>query len=113
MSSKAGPGSRSIAQEPNQDLHQQSKNAGGKLVLRYLPDRSVIYPNIEELAQRSDLIIVGRLVLPYTERTSLNDSFSGSLWLLPTACEASAQSPGASRVGRPYKERQGDCGWRH
>ena|SRR5215831_16975977 len=53
-------GSRSIAQEPDQDLHQQTRNAGGKLVLRYLPDRSVIYPNIEELAQRSDLIIVGR-----------------------------------------------------
>jgi len=56
----SGSWSRCLAQEPNQDLHQQTKNAGGKLVLRYLPDRSVIYPNIEELAKRSDLIVVGR-----------------------------------------------------
>ena len=50
----------SFAQEPNQDLYELAKKAGGKLVLRYLPDRSVVYPNLEELAKRTDIIVVGR-----------------------------------------------------
>jgi len=49
-----------LAQEPNQDLHELAKQAGGKLILRYLPDRSVIYTNLEELAKRSDIIVAGR-----------------------------------------------------
>jgi hypothetical protein len=57
-----GPGAEltSLGQEPDQDLHELAKKAGGKLVLRYLPDRSVIYPNLQELAKRSDIIVVGR-----------------------------------------------------
>jgi hypothetical protein len=51
---------KAYAQQPDRDLHDQAKKAGGKFVLRYLPDRSVIYPNVEELANRSDLIVVGR-----------------------------------------------------
>jgi hypothetical protein len=58
----ASPGSSptAFAQEPDQDLHQLARQAGGKLVLRYLPDRSLIYPNLQELAKRSDIIVVGR-----------------------------------------------------
>jgi hypothetical protein len=41
-------------------LHEQAKKAGGKFVMRYRPNRGTIYPNIEELAKRTDLIVVGR-----------------------------------------------------
>jgi hypothetical protein len=45
--------------KPKDSLHQRAKQAGGHFVLRYRPNRSTIYPNIEELAKRSDLIVVG------------------------------------------------------
>lgn len=43
-------------------LHDQAKKAGGKVVLKYKPSRGTIYPNIAELAKRSDLIVVGRIL---------------------------------------------------
>ncbi|HEY8186307.1 MAG TPA: hypothetical protein VIF64_09575 [Pyrinomonadaceae bacterium] len=50
------------AQHPLESLHDRAKKAGGKLIWRYRPNRSVIYPNIEELAKRSSIIVVGRTV---------------------------------------------------
>lgn len=41
-------------------LHELAKKSGGRYVLRYRPNRSTLYPNVEELAKRSDLIVVGR-----------------------------------------------------
>lgn len=41
-------------------LHEMAKKSGGRFVLRYKPNRSTLYPNIEELAKRSDIIIIGR-----------------------------------------------------
>jgi hypothetical protein len=48
------------AQHPVDSLHDRAKKAGGKLIWRYRPNRGVIYPNIEELAKRSNIIVVGR-----------------------------------------------------
>jgi hypothetical protein len=47
---------------PKVKLHDQAKKAGGKFVLRYKPSRGTVYPNVEELAKRSDMIIVGRIL---------------------------------------------------
>jgi hypothetical protein len=41
-------------------LHELAVKSGGHFVLRYRPNRSAVYPNVEELAKRSDVIIVGR-----------------------------------------------------
>ncbi len=46
--------------KPSDTLHEMAKKAGGKFVLRYRPNRSTIYANVEELAKRSDIIIIGR-----------------------------------------------------
>ena len=40
-------------------LQEMANRAGGHFVLRYRP-RVTVYPNVEELAKRSDIIIVGR-----------------------------------------------------
>ena len=57
----AGAMSSSVfAQNPRETLHERTKKAGGKLVWRYRATRSLIYPNVEELAKRSDVIVVGR-----------------------------------------------------
>jgi hypothetical protein len=55
-------------------LHEQAKKAGGKFVLTYRPSRTTIYPNIEELAKRSDLIVVGRTLSHKASLTS-DESF--------------------------------------
>jgi hypothetical protein len=41
-------------------LHEMAKKSGGRFVMRYKPNRGTLYPNVEELAKRSDLIVVGR-----------------------------------------------------
>ena len=41
-------------------LYERSKKAGGKVLLKYKADRGTVYPNVEELAKRSDLIVIGR-----------------------------------------------------
>ncbi|HLG17504.1 MAG TPA: hypothetical protein VJH03_23875 [Blastocatellia bacterium] len=51
-----------LAQAPAKTLHDRAKDAGGKLIYPYDADRSVVYPNVEELAKHSDLIIIGRTV---------------------------------------------------
>jgi hypothetical protein len=50
------------AQHPRETLHDRAKKAGGTVVWRYRPNRSVIYGNIEEVAKRSSIIVVGRSV---------------------------------------------------
>jgi hypothetical protein len=50
------------AAKPKITLHDQAKKAGGKLVMKYKGNRGTIYPNVEELARRSDLIVVGRVL---------------------------------------------------
>jgi hypothetical protein len=49
-----------LAQHPRETLHDRAKKSGGNLVWKYRSNRSVVYPNIEELAKRSDIIVVGR-----------------------------------------------------
>ena len=44
------------------DLHQLALKAGGAALVHFTPDRSVLYPNLEELARRSDIVIIGRPV---------------------------------------------------
>jgi hypothetical protein len=55
-----GAASFSAAQQLRRTLHDRAIKAGGKLVWRYRANRSLIYPNVEELAKRSDVIVVGR-----------------------------------------------------
>lgn len=62
------------SQENYGPLHDKGKKAGGKLVLPFEPDHSVIYPNVEELAKRSDFIVVGR-TLAHRARLSADRSF--------------------------------------
>ena len=50
------------AKKPKVTLHDQAKKAGGKFILKYKPSRGTVYPNIAELAKRSDLIVVGRVL---------------------------------------------------
>lgn len=50
-------------------LHELAKKSGGHYVLRYKPNRGALYPNVEELAKRSDLIVVGRAL---SHRSKLN-----------------------------------------
>ena len=47
-------------QKSRTDLYTRAKSTGGKFVWRYRPTRSVVYPNLEELAKRSDAVLVGR-----------------------------------------------------
>src|SRR6266550_3087842 len=48
---------------PRITLYERAKKATGhKLVVAYSPGRATIFPNVEELARRSDLIVVGRAV---------------------------------------------------
>lgn len=54
--------STALAQRFTATLHGRAKKAGGRLVWRYRPDRSLIYPSLEGLAKRSDLIVVGRTI---------------------------------------------------
>ena len=59
---------------PKASLHDQAKKGGGKFVLKYKPNRGTIYPNVEELAKRSDLIVVGR-VLSHKANLSPDERF--------------------------------------
>lgn len=46
--------------KPRPDLHARAKANGGRLIWRYKPRQTVTYPTIRELANGSDLIIIGR-----------------------------------------------------
>lgn len=74
-------GFAAMAQEPNQDLHSMAQRAGGKLILHYMPDHSVRYPNIDEIARRSDLIIVGRVVMNRPRLRADGKFVTQSLWV--------------------------------
>src|SRR5712692_9187010 len=52
----------SLARKPrsNNILHELAKREGGKVLLRHRPNRSTIYSGVDELARRSDLVVVGR-----------------------------------------------------
>src|ERR1044071_764776 len=56
--------------KPKLTLHDEAKKAGGKLVLKYKPNRGTAYPNVAELAKRSDLIVVGRILSHKANLTS-------------------------------------------
>jgi len=57
-----GQATKNEAQKPKVTLHEQAKKAGGKVMLKYRPSRGTVYPNVAELAKRSDLIVVGRVL---------------------------------------------------
>jgi len=61
----SGVFAKNVTQDPKKPkvtLYDRAKKAGGKLVVKYKPSRGTIYPNIAELAKRSDLIVVGRVL---------------------------------------------------
>lgn len=60
--SALGQNAGSQSTKPKITLHDQAKKAGGKMILRYKPSRGTVYPNVEELAKRSDLIVVGKII---------------------------------------------------
>lgn len=62
------------APKPKKSLHDRAKKAGGKLILTYQPARTTVYPNIEEMAKRSDLIVVGR-VMSHKANLTQDESF--------------------------------------
>lgn len=58
-------GSMALAQQGDKSgatLNERAQKAGGRFVSRYRLNQSVIYANVEELAKRSDLIVVGRTI---------------------------------------------------
>jgi hypothetical protein len=58
-------GSMALAQQGDKSgasLNERALRAGGRFVWRYRLNQSVIYANVEELAKRSDLIVVGRTI---------------------------------------------------
>jgi hypothetical protein len=46
--------------KPRPDLHARTKANGGRLMWRYKPRQTVVYPTIKELANSSHLVIIGR-----------------------------------------------------
>jgi hypothetical protein len=59
-------GSTALAQQDAREqkgtLYERARKEGGRLVWRYRPDQSVTYANVEELAKRSEVIVVGRTI---------------------------------------------------
>ncbi len=53
---------KSKSTTPKITLHEQAKKGNGKFISKYKANRGTIYPNIQELAKRSDLVIVGRVL---------------------------------------------------
>ena len=82
--------------KPRVTLYDQTKKAGGKYVLKYKPERGTIYPNVEELAKRSDLIVVGR-VLSHKANLTSDERFITSDFLVKVQEVIKGESPrGAS-----------------
>ena len=75
--------SRVRGQQPQGSLHERAKQNGGKLAAKIRTDRSVIYPNIEELAKRSELIVVGRTLSHRSHLTADGTSITTDFWVLP------------------------------
>lgn len=46
----------------NGNLHDRAARGGGRLVEKFRAERSVIYPNLAELARHSNAIVIGRAV---------------------------------------------------
>ena len=63
-----------VPTQRNNKLHEMAVKAGGKHVLRYKPRGATLYPNVEELAKRSDIVIVGR-ALTYRSKLSADGNF--------------------------------------
>ncbi|HEU4390162.1 MAG TPA: hypothetical protein VFV34_20340 [Blastocatellia bacterium] len=53
-------GTEASGQQPGGSLHDRAKQQGGRLVEGFKADRSVVYPNLTELARRSTSIVIGR-----------------------------------------------------
>lgn len=64
------PGKPLMPTQLRDKLHEMAQKSGGHYVLRYRPNRSTVHPNLEELAKRSDLVIVGRTL---THRSKLSE----------------------------------------
>jgi hypothetical protein len=60
--------SKSDSGAAKKTLHDLAKEKGCKLVVTYNAGHATTYPNVEELAKRSDLIVVGRVL---SHKTSL------------------------------------------
>jgi len=86
--------------KPRITLYEQTKKAGGKYVLKYKPRRGTIYPNVEELAKRSDLIVVGR-VLSHKANLTPDERFITQDFLVKVHEVIKGESPrGASLLVR-------------
>src|SRR5215217_2239395 len=86
--------------KPIVTLYEQTKKAGGKYVLKYKPRRGTIYPNVEELAKRSDLIVVGR-VLSHKSNLTPDERFITQDFLVKVQEVIKGESPrGASLLVR-------------
>lgn len=65
---KVQPGS-ARSSKPGPTLHERARKAGGTYVLTYRPNNATVYPNVEELAKRSELIVIGRILSHQTKVT--------------------------------------------
>lgn len=51
---------QAVAQQQN--LHDRASKNGGRLVEQFKADRSSAYPNLQEIARRSNAIVIGRAI---------------------------------------------------
>jgi hypothetical protein len=59
---------------PRPDLNTRAKSNGGRYVWKYQPSRGVIYPTVEELFKRTDIVIVAR-TLGHRSRLTTDGKF--------------------------------------
>jgi hypothetical protein len=52
-------GTPPVSTQEKNKLQEMARKSGGHFVLRYQPGKAV-YPNVEELAKRSDIVVIGR-----------------------------------------------------
>jgi hypothetical protein len=95
LGERRSPGPPPPTQSKNK-LQELANRAGGHFVLRYQPSATV-YPNLEELGKRSDLVVVGRTL---SHRTKLTDdgNFINQEFLVRVQEVLKGDAPGRSLV---------------
>lgn len=66
----------STGAQQRRSLHDRAQQNGGRLVEKFKADRSSAFPNLEELARRSNAIVVGRALTNRARLTSDGDSIT-------------------------------------
>lgn len=85
-----------LAAQAGESLHDKAKKAGGKYVWVHRPDRSTRYPNIEELAKRSDLVVIGRALAHRSSLSADGKFITRDFWVKVYSVMAGDIAPGST-----------------